>query len=285
MKSILITGGTGFFGRSFIKALLDRKLCDRICIYSRDEYKQHQLRKLFNNDKRLRYFIGDVRDKERLTRAMRHVDVVIHAAALKRIEVGHYNPDEMTKTNVIGSMNVIEAAEANNADRVVFLSTDKAFQPVSAYGHSKALAESLFIAANSMYGPDATKFAVTRYGNVAGSTGSIIPAWREILTNGAVVPVTDPECTRFFMMPWQAVNLVLSTLQLMCDDSFDFSKPVIPRLPAFKVGDLAEAMGAEMHVTGLPSWEKMHESMDHGNSSDLAEQMSVKELEAALHEI
>ena len=191
----LITGGSGSFGNAFAQKIIDHDLSDRIVIFSRDEVKQAEMRERFNNP-RLRFFIGDVRDRDRLRRAFEGVDVVIHAAALKRIEVGEYNPAEMVKTNVIGAMNVIEAAHDAGVGKVINLSTDKAFQPISPYGHSKALAESLFLNANNAHGKNGPRFAVTRYGNVSGSRGSVIPKWRNMKV---IVPVTDPEATRLLL--------------------------------------------------------------------------------------
>lgn len=273
---MLITGGTGAFGRAFVLRLLQDRKHDRICIYSRDEYKQHQMAEMFGYDPRLRFFIGDVRDKERLRRAMRGVSTVVHAAALKRIEVGRYNPGEMVKTNVLGTMNVIEASQdVSTVRKVVYLSTDKAFQPVSAYGHSKALGEALVLAANDQVGPNGPDYACTRYGNVAGSTGSVIPRWREATGR---VKVTDPECTRFWMYMDEAVELVLQTIT-------NNVRLAIPTLPAYRLGDLAEAMGVEYDVVGLPSHEKIHEGMDYGMTSDVARRMSVEEIREALGKI
>jgi len=277
MKSVLITGGTGFFANEFVSHLLKHDICPRVCIFSRDEHKQAVMRQKFNNDPRLRFFIGDVRDVKRLRTAMAGVDLVIHAAALKRIEVGRYNPTEMVNTNVIGAMNVIEASTNAKVSRVVFLSTDKAYQPISAYGQSKALAETMFIAANEVFGEHGPKFSVTRYGNIANSTGSVIPLWREALKTSDTVQVTDPDCTRFYMTAVQAVDLVLTTIRDMQGGEL-----VIPTLPAYRLGDLAEAMGAKMEITGLPDWEKKHESMNDGNSSDKARRMTVEELRCAL---
>ena len=277
MKSVLITGGTGFFANEFVSHLLKHDICPRVCIFSRDEHKQAVMRQKFNNDPRLRFFIGDVRDVKRLRTAMDGIDLVIHAAALKRIEVGRYNPTEMVNTNVIGAMNVIEASTNAKVSRVVFLSTDKAYQPISAYGQSKALAETMFIAANEVFGEHGPKFSVTRYGNIANSTGSVIPLWREALKTSDTVQVTDPDCTRFYMTAVQAVDLVLTTIRDMQGGEL-----VIPTLPAYRLGDLAEAMGAKMEITGLPDWEKKHESMNDGNSSDKARRMTVEELRCAL---
>jgi UDP-N-acetylglucosamine 4,6-dehydratase len=289
MTSILITGGTGFFAKHFTKHLLSLSEYERICIYSRDEHKQASMLHEFGSDPRLRFFIGDVRDKTRLRRAMAGCDVIVHAAALKRIETGFYNPDEMLKTNVHGTMNVIDAATDVHAEKVVYLSTDKAYQPVSPYGMSKAMAEALILSANTTHASP-TKFAVTRYGNVAGSTGSVIPKWRELITShyfykikdflaDPQVPVTDPECTRFWMTADQAVQLVMQAIEEMP------TSPLIPELPAFRLKDLASAMNASMLVTGLPAGEKKHESMCFGNSSDTARRMSVEELKEALKHV
>ena len=286
--NFLITGGTGSFGQAYVKHLLTSSPAERICIFSRDEFKQAQMRQAFNDDPRLRFFIGDVRDRDRLTRAMIGVDVVIHAAALKRIEVGHYNPDEMVKTNIMGAMNVIDAAHIANVSFVVALSTDKAYQPISSYGHSKAMAEQLFLNANDMFGATGPKFAVTRYGNVWGSKGSVVPTWRQMIRNQLIesegntsvvmVPVSDTEVTRFYMSMDEAVELVSGAVGK--------SELVIPpNLPAYRLGDLAEAMGARMNVLGLGEYEKLHESMAEGYTSDKARRMSVEELQEKLREI
>jgi len=281
MKSVLITGGSGAFGSAFVRALLSMYDCpSRIAIYSRGEHRQaeltHELAPLDTHNT-VRYMIGDVRDRVRLRRAMQGIDVVIHAAALKRIEVGFYNPIEIAKTNIIGSMNVVEAAQDAKVGRVIALSTDKAYQPVSPYGTSKAFAEQLFLAANNMSGAHGPRFAVCRYGNVWNSTGSVVPTWKKMLQTQNWVPVTDPECTRFFMTMDEAVLLVMKTAETMKGGEI-----VIPTLPAYRLGDLAEAMGAEATVTGLPNYEKRHESMGPGNSSDKARRMSVDELREAL---
>jgi UDP-N-acetylglucosamine 4,6-dehydratase len=268
----LITGGTGSFGRAFATRLLADKNTKRVAILSRNEHAQAEMATQYA-DPRLRFFIGDVRDRDRLRRAFDGVGVVIHAAALKRIEVGHYNPTEMVQTNVLGAMNVIEAAIDAGVERVVALSTDKAFQPVSPYGHSKALAEGLF--RNAYQGK--TKFAVTRYGNVWNSAGSVVPKWREILKSSDTVPVTDPDATRFFMWMSEATKLVSDTIETMTGGEL-----VIPTLPAYRLGDLAGAMGAKIKVVGMPEWEKKHEGMSPGHASNIARRMSVAELREAL---
>ena len=280
MKSVLITGGSGAFGTACVKRLLTmhRLVPERIAIYSRSEHRQAEMmRELHDPWERLRFFIGDVRDRDRLRRAMEDIQVVIHAAALKRIEVGAYNPLEVKKTNIDGASNVIEAAHDAGVSKVVALSSDKAFEPISPYGTSKAFAESLFTAANNARGRMGPRFAVVRYGNVWNSTGSVVPTWRAILQNSDTVPVTDPECTRFYMTMDEAVGLVLETIETMHGGEI-----AIPTLPAYRLGDLAEAMDAKMDIRGLPSYEKLHESMGPGNSSDKARRMSVAELKEIL---
>jgi FlaA1/EpsC-like NDP-sugar epimerase len=271
--SILISGGSGSFGRAFTAYALEKGV-GRVCVYSRGEHAQAEMRHRWPSEGRLRFFIGDVRDRDRLRRAMDGVELVIHAAALKRIETGHYNPAEMVKTNIDGAINVIEAAQDAHVRKVVALSTDKAYQPVSAYGYSKAMAESLFLAATSRW----TDFAVTRYGNVAGSAGSVIPKWKEMLKTGDTVPVTDPDCTRFWMTMNEAVQLVADTAGTMTGGEL-----VIPELPAYKLGDLAEAMNAKMEVTGLNGFEKKHEGMKEGVTSDVVRRMSVQERREGLN--
>lgn len=280
MKSVLITGGSGFFGTAFVRRLLAMPDVERIAVYSRGEYRQAMMvRELApdNADDKLRMLIGDVRDKDRLRRAMRGVDTIVHAAALKRIETANYNPDELVRTNVVGTQNVIDAAMDAGVATAVFLSTDKAYQPVSPYGHSKALAECMFLAANNMRGNGGPVFVATRYGNIWRSTGSVVPMWETILAGGGdSVPVTDPDCTRFFMRMDEAVYLVLRAINELPRAA------LIPILPAYRLGDLAEAMGAKMDVRGLPAWEKKSESMADGNSSEHARRMSVDELRRAL---
>jgi UDP-N-acetylglucosamine 4,6-dehydratase len=284
VKSVLITGGSGAFGTAFSKYLLGitDTVPQRIVIYSRSEHRQAELRRELEAEhptaqQRMRYFIGDVRDRDRLKRAMEGIEIVVHAAALKRIEVGAYNPLEVKKTNIDGAANVIEAATDAHVGRIVALSTDKAFEPISPYGTSKAFAESLFLAANNTRGWNGPRFSIVRYGNVWNSTGSVVPTWRKMLETSDTVPVTDPECTRFFMTMQQAVDLIFDTAMHAIG-----GETIIPTLPAYRLGDLAEAMGAKMDVRGLPEWEKRHESMGPGNSSDKARRMTVDELREAL---
>ena len=283
-KSILITGGAGFFGKAFTKFLLEKTNVERICIYSRDEWKQAEMKaEISDPDLRIRYLVGDIRDQSRLARAMRGVDTVVAAAALKRIEVGNYAPDEMVKTNVIGAMNIIDAAYQSGVKKVVQLSTDKAWGGgVSPYGQSKALAESLYLNANNIYGEAGPQYSVCRYGNIFNSRGSILPTWKKMIANGASeVPVTDPECTRFFMTIDEAVKLVIDTLITMRGGEL-----IIPEwLPAFAVGDLATALNVKIKVIGLPAWERRHEGMRDDLTSDKARRMTVEELREMLKDV
>lgn len=281
--SLLITGGTGSFGRAFVKHLLLTSRIERICVYSRNEHTQAEMREQLGNNPRLRFLIGDVRDIDRLRRAMRGCEAVVHAAALKRIEVGAYNPDEMVKTNILGAMNVIEASVAMHVRRVVYLSTDKAFQPISPYGQSKALAESLMLAANNMHGRKGPDFLVTRYGNVWNSCGSVAPRWKTAKEKGLPVSVTDLDCTRFFMTMREAVDLVGQALFYEEDSNL-----LIPDwLPAYRLGDLWSAFNFEesAKLIGLPQFEKLHESMSDTLCSADARRMTVEELRGYVDEI
>lgn len=283
MRSVLITGGSGFFGRAFVHHLLANTSIQRICIYSRGEHAQAAMRDAIHpaNHHRMRFFVGDVRDPDRLRWAMDAVNLVVHAAALKRIEVGAYNPDEMVKTNVLGTMNVVDAATRCGVAKVILVSSDKAYQPVSPYGLTKALAESLVLSGNNRVRTGTTRFAVCRYGNVAGSTGSVIPRWRALIAAGAThVPVTDPECTRFWMTVEEAAQLVAHTADTMAGGEIN-----VPHLHAYRLGVLAEAMGVRWNVIGLPGHEKKHEAMREGLTSDTAPRMSVKDLKEALKHV
>ena len=271
---ILITGGSGYLGKALTKRWRDEHT---VCIYSRSEITQAQLEEHPN----VRKFIGDVRDQQRLRRAMVGCDVVIHAAALKRIEVGRYNPDEMVKTNVLGTINVIEAAQDSEVDRVVYVSSDKAWQPISAYGLSKAIGEALTLAANDMVRYRRPRFSVTRYGNVMGSTGSVIPTWRAAIAKGETIKVTDPDATRFWMSIDEACDLIDKAVTVM-----QGGERFIPRLPAFRLGDLAEATnGFGCEVIGLPAWEKLHEGMDDDNRSDTAPRMTLDDIRERLADV
>ena len=274
MKSVLITGGSGTFGQAFVPVALKAGV-ERICIFSRGEHRQAEMRAQYN-DSRIRYFIGDVRDRNRLRRAMEGIEVVVHAAALKRIEVCEYDVTELVETNINGTVNVIEAATDAGVQKVVGLSTDKACDPVNAYGASKLLVERLLLAANKSH--PGTRFAAVRYGNIWGSNGSVVPKWLDPKSGWrGKVPITDPECTRFFMLASEATELVMQTIRTMKGGEL-----VIPDLPAYRLGDLAEAMKVKTYTTGLPEWEKLSESMKTGHPSHEARRMSIQELQAAL---
>ena len=259
-KTILITGGTGSFGHHFVKYVLDHYHPKKIIIYSRDEFKQFQMQNEFKDQNDvLRFFIGDVRDKDRLYRAMNGVDYVIHAAALKQVPACEYNPIEAIKTNVNGACNVIDACIDTGVKRVVALSTDKAVNPVNLYGGTKLVSDKLFIAANSYSGGKGTVFSVVRYGNVAGSRGSVIPFFRNKILNGEnKLPITDYRMTRFWISLEQGVELVIKAL-----NESKGGETFISKIPSFKITDLAQAMlpGCEMPEVGIREGEKLHEVM------------------------
>jgi len=289
MKSVLITGATGYFGQGMVRRLLETPPDEgvwRICVFSRDEAKQATMRaSLDDPEGRIRWFIGDVRDQQRLRRAMDGCDTVIHAAALKRVEVGEYNPGEMIKTNVIGTGNVIEAATDAGVQKVVALSTDKACSPVNAYGASKLLAEKQVLGANNTRGAHGPRFAVTRYGNVAGSTGSVIPNWRNALRTNHPIYITDPEATRFWMTQKEAIDLVLHAIKTMQGGDL-----IIPQLPAYRLGDLLDAMviraPENLQMIGMGKGEKLHERMiEDGPDSSQVRRMTVDELREALKSV
>jgi len=259
-KSILITGGTGSFGNAFTQYVLEHYNPQKVIIYSRDEFKQLMMREKFKGyaDK-MRFFIGDVRDRDRLKRALEGVDYCIHAAALKQVPACEYNPAEAIKTNINGARNVIDAALDTGVKKVVALSTDKAVNPVNLYGGTKLVSDKLFIAANAYAGSKETCFSIVRYGNVAGSRGSVIPIYHNILKNGGTeFPVTDYRMTRFWISLEEGVELVIKAL-----DESRGGETYISRLPSFKVTDLAEAMlpGCSMPEIGIREGEKLHEIM------------------------
>jgi UDP-N-acetylglucosamine 4,6-dehydratase/5-epimerase len=257
-SSILVTGGTGSFGKAFIQEVLDNHDPRRIVIYSRDELKQYECRQMFKDDKRLRWFIGDIRDLHRLNRAMHGVDYVVHAAALKQVDTAEYNPWEFVQTNIIGSQNVIEACIDAGVKRVVALSTDKASSPINLYGATKLTADKLFITGNHYAAAYPTRFSVVRYGNVMGSRGSVIPFFRKLGEAGESLPITDLRMTRFFITLPQAVKFVLDSFEMMHGGEL-----YVPRIPSMKITDLAQAVvpGAAMHNMGLRPGEKLHEEM------------------------
>lgn len=257
-SSILVTGGTGSFGKAFIKYALEHFAPKRIVIFSRDELKQYEARQLFNNDPRLRWFIGDIRDRHRLTRAMNGVDYVVHAAALKQVDTAEYNPFEYVQTNIIGSQNVVEAAIDAGVKKVVALSTDKASSPLNLYGATKLAADKLFQSANHYAAGYETRFSVVRYGNVMGSRGSVVPFFKKLAAEGKSLPITDSRMTRFWITLPQAVQFV--------NDSFDQmngGELYVPRIPSMKIMDLVEAVapGSETHEIGIRPGEKLHEEM------------------------
>lgn len=257
-KSILITGGTGSFGRQFTRTILERANPRRIVVFSRDELKQFEMAQTFN-DPRMRYFIGDVRDGERLRQAMEGVDIVIHAAALKQVPAAEYNPMECIKTNIYGAENVIRAALDNEVDRVISLSTDKAANPINLYGATKLASDKLFVAANNMVGIRRTRFAVTRYGNVVGSRGSVVPHFKTLLARGVgELPITHPDMTRFWITLQQGVDFVLTNFERMRGGEI-----FVPKIPSMRVVDLAEALAPGMRhkIIGIRPGEKLHEVM------------------------
>lgn len=257
-SSILVTGGTGSFGKAFIRHALDNLDPHRLVVFSRDELKQYEVRQMFDNDPRLRWFIGDIRDERRLLRAMHNVDYVVHAAALKQVDTAEYNPFEFVKTNVMGSQNVIEAAIDTGVKKVVALSTDKASSPINLYGATKLTADKLFISGNHYAAAYDTRFSVVRYGNVMGSRGSVIPFFRRLAAAGESLPITDLRCTRFFITLPEAVKFVVDSFDVMHGGEL-----FVPRIPSMKITDLAQAIapGAPMHDAGLRPGEKLHEEM------------------------
>lgn len=283
-KRLLLTGGTGSFGQAFIKYALANLPLKTICVFSRDELKQSELSALYPNEKRLRFFIGDVRDKERVTSAMKGVDIVIHAAAMKRIEVCDYNPYEAIKTNIIGTQNIVAAASEANVSHMMALSTDKAVKPITHYGATKMCMEQLVILANKK---NKTRFSCVRYGNVAGSRGSVIPLFKNQACKG-LFTITDPQMTRFWITLTEAVQFVLDSI-----DQMQGGEVFTPNLPSFRVVDLAEALNpyADKKFIGCRGSEKLHEEMlvrpdgsvyDSGSNPSF---LSVNELRKKLNEL
>jgi UDP-N-acetylglucosamine 4,6-dehydratase len=263
-SSVLITGGTGSLGKALLKEILSTTTARRVVIFSRDELKQYNLRGEFKDDSRIRWFIGDIRDIERLKRALHGIDYVIHAAALKQVDTGEYNPMEFIKTNVMGSQNVIDASISAGVKRVVALSTDKASSPINLYGATKLTADKLFIAANNYSFSYGTTFSVVRYGNVMGSRGSVIPFFSTLAAEGKPLPLTDLRMTRFWISIDAAVNFVLSSLDLMSGGEL-----YVPRIPSMKLIDLAKAVdpAAKIVEIGMRPGEKLHEEMISADDS------------------
>lgn len=256
-STILITGGTGSFGRSFARMTLERYAVKKLIIFSRDEMKQWEMAKLYNHDARVRFFIGDIRDKDRLYRALDGVDYVVHSAATKIVPIAEYNPFECVKTNINGSMNVIDAALDNGIKKVVALSTDKASSPINLYGATKLAADKLFVAGNSYSNEKKTKFSVVRYGNVMGSRGSVIPFFLQNRKNGSV-PITDPRMTRFMISLEQGVELVWHAFEDMVGGEI-----YVKKIPSMKIIDLARivAPNSKYEIVGIRPGEKLHEQM------------------------
>ena len=257
-KNILITGGTGSFGKKYTQILLENYKPNKIIIYSRDELKQFEMSQIFN-DKCMRYFIGDVRDKERLRKAMEDVDIVIHAAALKHVPVAEYNPIECIKTNINGAQNVIDCAIELEVEKIIALSTDKAAAPINLYGATKLASDKLFIAANNLVGRRKTRFSVVRYGNVIGSRGSVVPFFVNLIKNGAKeIPITHKDMTRFLITLEEGVRFVLKNFERMQGGEI-----FVPKIPSMKIIDLAKALCPECKLKeiGIRPGEKLHEVM------------------------
>jgi UDP-N-acetylglucosamine 4,6-dehydratase len=255
---MLITGGTGSFGRAFTKWALANLSPERLAIFSRDELKQYEMRAQFEHDERLRFFIGDIRDRDRLVRSMHGVDYVVHAAALKQVDTAEYNPFEYVRTNIIGSQNVVEAAIDAGVKKVVALSTDKASSPINLYGATKLTSDKLFVAANNYGYAYGTRFSVVRYGNVVASRGSVIPFFRALAEKGEPIPITDRRMTRFWITLPRAVEFVADTFGIM-----DGGELYVPRIPSMRITDLADAIapGQPTIETGIRPGEKLHEEM------------------------
>lgn len=257
-KSILITGGTGSFGKRFVQKVLTEYDPARLIVYSRDELKQYEMSQVFN-DKKMRYFIGDVRDLARLNSAMAGVDICIHAAALKHVPIAEYNPTECIKTNINGASNVIEACLQNDVSHIIALSTDKAANPINLYGATKLCSDKLFISANNIKGSKKTRFSVVRYGNVVGSRGSVIPLFKKLIAQGVKeLPITDERMTRFFITLDDGVNFVIKNLSRMHG-----GEVFVPKIPSMKIIDLARALAPDIptRVIGIRPGEKLHEVM------------------------
>ncbi|MBZ7930962.1 UDP-N-acetylglucosamine 4,6-dehydratase (inverting) [Campylobacter molothri] len=265
-KNILITGGTGSFGKTYTKILLQNYKPNKIIIFSRDELKQFEMAISFNHPC-MRYFIGDVRDKERLNYAMNDVDYVIHAAAMKHVPVAEYNPMECIKTNINGAQNVIDACLENNVEKCIALSTDKACNPVNLYGATKLASDKLFVAANNIAGNKNTKFSVARYGNVVGSRGSVVPFFKKLIKEGAKeLPITDERMTRFWISLEDGVKFVLSNFEIMHG-----GEVFVPKIPSMKITDLAHALAPNLKtkIIGIRPGEKLHETMISSDDSHL----------------
>jgi UDP-N-acetylglucosamine 4,6-dehydratase len=278
--AILVTGGTGSFGKKFIKTILELYKPSRLIVYSRDELKQFEMAQEFDpaDYPCLRYFIGDVRDKDRLEMAMRGIDIVVHAAALKHVPIAEYNPFECIATNVHGAENVVNAAIRSGVKKVIALSTDKAANPINLYGASKLASDKIFVAANNLAGADGCRLAVVRYGNVIGSRGSVIPFFRKLIAQGAAeLPITDVRMTRFLITLQQGVNFVLSSMSMMRGGEI-----FVPKIPSMKIVDLATALAPQIpqKTVGIRPGEKLHEIMiteeDSWSTSELDDRYIIE---------
>lgn len=265
-KSILITGGTGSFGNEFIRMIFRDYRPRRVVVFSRDELKQFDMQQEFCSDK-MRFFLGDVRDGDRLRQAMRDIDMVVHAAALKQVPAAEYNPMECIKTNIHGAENVINAALENNVERVIALSTDKAANPINLYGATKLVSDKLFVAANNIAGGHRTRFSVVRYGNVVGSRGSVVPFFKKLIAEGAEsLPITDVRMTRFWITLEQGVEFVIKSFMRMQGGEI-----FVPKIPSARITDVAESMAQNMEIgiVGIRPGEKLHEVMCPADGSHL----------------
>ena len=257
-KNILITGGTGSFGKSFVAAILKNYKPNKIIVFSRDELKQYEMAQEYNAPC-MRYFIGDVRDRDRLFEAMYGIDFVVHAAAMKQVPASEYNPMECVKTNIHGAENVISAALHNNVEKVIALSTDKAANPINLYGATKLVSDKLFIAANNIKGGRHTAFSIVRYGNVAGSRGSVIPYFQQLVADGKnSLPITDPEMSRFLITLDQGIKFVIRNFEIM-----QGGETFVPKIPSANIMEIAQAVAPQLktHIIGIRPGEKLHEVM------------------------
>jgi UDP-N-acetylglucosamine 4,6-dehydratase len=282
-KVILITGGAGFLGSNFCHYIVEKKInVKKVIVFSRDWLKQKKLKDSIGENDKFRFFIGDVRDKQRLIRAMHGVDIVIHAAAIKDLESCEYNPSEAMLTNVVGTQNVIDSCIANKVSNSILISTDKAFKPINIYGASKFMAEGLFIQANKYSATDEIRFSVCRYGNVFGSSGSVLEVWQSLLKNGAQrVPITHMEMTRFFINVEDTVKFIIESINWKLPGG----KIFIPNLKSFSIRDLARALNKGYVITGIKQGEKLHEELQEGYTSQIAERMRIDELEEEVKRI
>ncbi|EES89054.1 UDP-N-acetylglucosamine 4,6-dehydratase (inverting) [Helicobacter canadensis] len=270
-KNILITGGTGSFGKQYTKTLLERYKPQKIVIFSRDELKQYEMAQVYN-DSCMRYFLGDVRDEARLKEATNGIDFIIHAAALKQVPAAEYNPTECIKTNIYGAQNVISAALANGVEKVIALSTDKAANPINLYGATKLASDKLFVAANNMTGSRKTRFSVVRYGNVIGSRGSVVPFFQKLIAQGAKeLPITDTEMTRFMITLQQGVDFVLKNFERMKG-----GETFVPKIPSMKITEVAKALAPNLphKIIGIRPGEKIHETMCPSDDSHITYEFS-----------